>query len=171
MSEIPKVKPVDPADAASLVVDAVRRREAAEAIAQSEIAADELWCLSCVRHQKRHVGIIFLGGEPTGSHPIDGTMWTGVREQGSKYFWEPMQAVICKQCLESTGERVPLRVTEVPAPHPSMGHCFIVDRQTRERFVFKLSRKELAKWLPKAETPPEKTDAGRSAKHSPAPAA
>jgi hypothetical protein len=170
MSEIQLPKPVDPVDAAQEIIEAVHLREAAKALAKSELDQDKLWCLGCNAH-RTHIGIIFLV-DPRGVSVIDGTMWTGVRPKGVPYFWGDAQEVVCLQCLVETGERVPLRIAVRPPPHPSMGLCFTIPPAWATRFLHEQSKKALAEFLPKSDPEPKKPDVGpRPTRSAPAPAA
>lgn len=161
---------IDPVDASDVILRAVMNRDAVKAMTHEELVSDDLWVYSCALN-RRHIGIVFTR-DPASMGEIHGGLWTACyRPRGDAAFWGAAEEVICMQCFVERGEKVPLRIAEVRASNPRLGLCFTLPRTWRERYARKESRKELAKWLPKSESQPEKEvpDAGR--KQQPAVAA
>jgi hypothetical protein len=145
---IPPVVPIlDPTEAAGAVLEAVLRRDAVQAVAQSQIASDEMWVYGCNAHPS-HAGIIFAV-DPGSVGDFHGGLWTAIyRPKGVVPFWGLAQEVICQQCFVETGEKVPLRIAESVGQPKELGLVFHILPEWRRRFAHKLSRSALAKFLP-----------------------
>lgn len=174
MSTIQAPKEYDPREAAAAVLQAVLNRDATKALAQMEVASDDLWAYGC-NLNPHHVGIIFFQ-EPSALVPLHGGQWTAVwrPEGGGSGFWGEGSDLICQQCWIEREERVTLRLRVEQSRDRRTGMTITMEPEWKRRFCHKMSRSALAKFLPAPEEPkaPTKTEDPNAARRTqPQPAA